>query len=377
MLTLADNPPNTQIAECAPRPPSYYDWATFINTYATGRWDPLRTPNPPTSSTATQQIQPISSEDSPPHLAPPSTAVCPSRTQIQITIPPRTSVAEDAFQSNRSVTSSNASPINPHSVPPTPYHWPRAPFTDLRPASASSNQVSSDQEQPGASSNSELAAAAATMRVAASRINLSPLFVPSPERELTDPMRDHTTIIPGSYFYDAPRGREPTGNTRQSQLPSFLKCTQDVDELTIDEQTQCFERPVASPQTQQAFTACAPMPRTEIGDYPGSLEPISEEISKETQLAFLRAASPFVEMGALSVPALPHMSIITRQTSSPLPATVSSADPLFATNRHRSEGHIVTKANWSGKEEQLFVELGYLAPPNPPDECERRRALHK
>jgi hypothetical protein len=31
----------------------------------------------------------------------------------------------------------------------------------------------------------------------------------------------------------------------------------------------------------------------------------------------------------------------------------------------------------AAKEEQIFAELGYLAPPNPPDEWERRRALSK
>ena len=31
----------------------------------------------------------------------------------------------------------------------------------------------------------------------------------------------------------------------------------------------------------------------------------------------------------------------------------------------------------AAKEEHMFNELGYLAPPNPPDELERRRALYK
>jgi hypothetical protein len=35
------------------------------------------------------------------------------------------------------------------------------------------------------------------------------------------------------------------------------------------------------------------------------------------------------------------------------------------------------KAGRAAKEEQMFNELGYLAPPNPPDELERRRAMYK
>lgn len=34
-------------------------------------------------------------------------------------------------------------------------------------------------------------------------------------------------------------------------------------------------------------------------------------------------------------------------------------------------------AGRAAKEEQMFSELGYLAPPNPPNELERRRALYK
>ena len=34
-------------------------------------------------------------------------------------------------------------------------------------------------------------------------------------------------------------------------------------------------------------------------------------------------------------------------------------------------------AGRAAKEEGMFNELGYLAPPNPPDELERRRALYK
>jgi hypothetical protein len=42
-----------------------------------------------------------------------------------------------------------------------------------------------------------------------------------------------------------------------------------------------------------------------------------------------------------------------------------------------SETITSVKAGRAAKEEQMFAELGYLAPPNPPDELERRRALYK
>ena len=61
----------------------------------------------------------------------------------------------------------------------------------------------------------------------------------------------------------------------------------------------------------------------------------------------------------------------------------SGASPLamlekkLRTARPASESTTLSHVSRSAKEEQMYSELGYLAPPNPPDELERRRALYK
>jgi hypothetical protein len=92
--------------------------------------------------------------------------------------------------------------------------------------------------------------------------------------------------------------------------------------------------------------------------------------------AILRHSSEPIEVGeTVSVPALPRRVCLTRQSSSPLPST--KMEPTSLTGRHPKDIVTAAKTARAAKEEQMFAELEYLAPPNPPDELERRRALYK
>ena len=314
----------------------------------------------------------------------------PTQTPRQLSQPQHSSEAEEPNQSNHSAASSSIFPVKSKSsalklpLPPASHQWSRISL-DLRSASVSPGS-SLNQGHSGHSTSPDLAAAAATMRLAASRINLSPLVLPSPERELTDPMRDHTTTIPRSHLDEISASCEtPTQDGTRRRLTSFWQGTQDVDgghetnpmTHTLDRRTLSEPMADADHQRLPVSESTQSASATHRSDYFGNLEPISEEISKEAQLAFLRAASPFVETGTLSVPILPRTSsaLLTRQTSSPLPAPVSGELP--SGSRFRSESLHSDRVNWSAKEEQFFAERGYLEPPNPPDELERRRALHK
>ncbi|KAK0485108.1 hypothetical protein IW261DRAFT_1330790 [Armillaria novae-zelandiae] len=64
-------------------------------------------------------------------------------------------------------------------------------------------------------------------------------------------------------------------------------------------------------------------------------------------------------------PTPPKRTILTRQSSAPLPA------PLVSTT------HVASVPQRAANDEQLYNELGYFASPDPPDEMERRRALYK
>ena len=69
----------------------------------------------------------------------------------------------------------------------------------------------------------------------------------------------------------------------------------------------------------------------------------------------------------------PRRLNLTRQASSPLPNNnflVSSAEVSPARSTDAGAGRALS-------EEAMFLELGYLVPPCPPDEFERRRALYQ
>ncbi|KZT07710.1 uncharacterized protein LAESUDRAFT_724704 [Laetiporus sulphureus 93-53] len=93
--------------------------------------------------------------------------------------------------------------------------------------------------------------------------------------------------------------------------------------------------------------------------------------------------SPPGRFDAQTVPALPRRICLTRQTSAPLPLLSSASLPAAGLDVANGSGGIAVIAAGAGrtgraaKEEQMFSELGYLAPPNPQDELERRRALYR
>jgi hypothetical protein len=73
-----------------------------------------------------------------------------------------------------------------------------------------------------------------------------------------------------------------------------------------------------------------------------------------------------------TAPVAPSRVVSTRQTSSPLPNKTpgSSVEVSPLTRVEAGAGRAL-------KEEAMFLDLGYLAPPYPPDELERRRALYQ
>jgi hypothetical protein len=82
------------------------------------------------------------------------------------------------------------------------------------------------------------------------------------------------------------------------------------------------------------------------------------------------------ELAVCTAPPLPRRICLTRQTSSPLPEN-NGRDRGLPGGRSVSDSVNHFRAERSAKEEHMFLDLGYLAPPNPPDELERRRALYK
>ena len=437
------------------------DWATFITAYAVGRWDPHRTPNPPRScqqimadsfrfmgyepskakdfeipvETFTREALPV------PSASPESNLTTSTKIDERSPLipPPPPSLAGPTISSTASIITRPA----PSLRLPLPTHRFRNSFSSIT-SNPTSNQTPS--------SGSDIRATVATMRWAAARVDISPLALPSPEHELTDPMRGVTATIPGSHSQDLGSPIEyvaTPGGTRRSRLNVFWEGTTDVDAQGSPQQDpiaqsatilgsssdpvitnnavashregtesshnieandereyeklgfasqakpMAYLPPLASasapPASAPSLTAYHSKPMVTT-DYFGELKgasppslPKAEKISPAPSLpkqqiplppVLLRNDNSLPILEATSVPALPRRLCLTRQTSSPLPESTPQV-PRHLGVRAPAETITSVKLGRAAKEERMFVELEYLAPPYPPYELERRRALYK
>ena len=433
--------------------PSDCDWATFIAAYAAGRWDPHRTPNPPRSC---QQIV----ADSFRFLGYEPPKAKDFEIPVERFTPEAPSVLH-AFPENNLATSTKIDDRPPLIPPPPPSlagltisstgSMITRPSLPLRlPTHRFRNSFSSTTSNPTPnqtpSSVSDIRATVATMRWAAARVDISPLALPSPEHELTDPMRGVTATIPGSHSQDlGPTDYVATpGGTRRSRLNLFWEGTTDVDAqgspqqdpnaqfatisgsssdpvitinavashresaesshgIEVDDEKEYAKSgfpqqakalaypsslvsvPPASAPTVTAYPGNPIVTTDYFGDLAGT-SPLVEETSlpsssvPQQQIPFppvlIRNDNSLPNLEAASVPALPRRLCLTRQTSSPLPESTPQV-PRYLGGRAPSETITSVKLGRAAKEERMFVELEYLAPPYPPDELERRRALYK
>ncbi|KAH7911347.1 Fph type histidine kinase [Hygrophoropsis aurantiaca] len=416
---------------------SDYDWASFMSAYASGQWHPQRTPNPPRSyipplssapsidpnahstrkTYSTGALPLFNSSMSDPSL-PTSSATIPIFTETVISSSPAgneditNSTSDTTLVTEDSVVSKpqeDLSKISPQIMPFASRRF-RKSFTDVKPTLSSKPMAISLDVPPNFTLSPDATTAAATLRWAGARVNLSPLALPSPEHELTDPMRGVHAAIPGAHIPSSNPDPMTPGGLRKTRLGSFWEGTQDV----INESGRLSVIPGSNPATPFQLAsdkndyfdasnadlgkwalpppATAPINRSSPEEMPQdyfSKVPSAEETRLSSQravvndianfwpdLANLRRDSEPMELNISTVPALPRRICLTRQTSSPLPGTTGK-DKGISGSRAVSDPSNAFKASRAVKEEQMFNELRYLAPPNPPDELERRRALYK
>ncbi|KAJ7242776.1 hypothetical protein B0H12DRAFT_1132007 [Mycena haematopus] len=207
------------------------DWATFITAYACGRWDPQRIPRPPRVSAPQESA-----------AAPvPKGALAFERI---VPLPPPSHRLRTSFSTASSSAASSSSTYPPFSLPGS-FPFPSSTTTTTNPSASSTTGLL------------DAATSAATLRWAGARVRVAPLALPSPEHELTDPMRGAPAVpVPGSYpelphpatsssTYTTPLHTSAwgghsavqtpgwdvmtPGGTRRSRLSGFWSGTVDVD----------------------------------------------------------------------------------------------------------------------------------------------------
>ena len=404
--------------------PAGHDWPTFMAAYAAGRWDPHRTPNPPTSAA---DIAPDSRnliESYTVSLLDNSSST--SGTTQQRTPPIPVLTLGVARNSTGSIKSRTAMALHL----PIPTHRARNLLSTSLPNHSAADQPPLSPSVPHA----DVQTTVATMRWAAARVDISPLALPSPEHELTDPMRGVTATIPGSHSRDSSLGSDyliTPGESRRLRLPSFWRGTTDVENaklVTIEgsppEPTlQLDETPKANessavlddgvlvdfpPQPPSPTLRAIPSASISVHphansavtptDYFGDARPPPPDVglqvsrsNKPREPTSAPATSTQVILqphpdddSTVAIHLQPKRLSLTRQSSSPLPVS-TSPEASTGTSGRLLGGRVLgmakektcSKAGWVTRFENCFSNLGYLLPPSPPDELERRRALYK
>lgn len=396
-----------------------HDWATFMTAYALGQWHPHQTPRHPRSMMSTPIMREGSPRDNFALRHDPASIIVESP-QLSRPVSP---AYHTFFSSSASNGSSNETEFKPapekvvmvsdfpsfiypnklsSNISPKPSSLSgrrlRKSFTDLRHVTGGQPMHLPLDGAQAFSISPEATAAAATMRWAAARVNLSPLALPSPEHELTDPMRGVHAAIPGSHpTVSSPPAHPTTPGMSRVRTGSFWEGTQDVeDESTVLALPGSLPRTPLRNITEGELYASLPPPAsvplqrnyspepTEEGDYFTAVSTsASEQFPMTPEPAQLwqdyvnhRREPGTMELNVCTAPPLPRRICLTRQTSSPLPDS-NGRDRGLPGGRSVCDSVNSFRAGRSVKEEQMFLDLGYLAPPNPPDELERRRALYK
>jgi hypothetical protein len=442
-----------------------YDWAAFIASYAAGRWDPHRTPRFPGRRSAqpgspSAPLPPPSGPPQPSNSAPslvsPSDPPSPPPPSGPLTgsgsasVPPTRGIAARMNRTGPGVLALPKARLRSSWDQRVSLHSPATPATPSTPA------VAADQM-----------ASAAAIRWAGARVSVAPLVLPSPERELTDPMHGWTTTIPGSHPDDI-EGFTTPGGTR---LNRFWTGTQDIDEddgyaqreynqdrrprdyldgpsdceyedevggrspeamqprqrtprgvevgvaPSLDGATPTPDSDTPTPKNEIEASLAAPQPEPKVAPSKSEASKVDSALhdsvydpptppAPRRRSTMPLASAPLPNTGAhstgdyfsptdtppersglprrysgesrtpeedapLTAPVMPRRSNLSRQTSAPLPVLpLSTGAPL-------RDGTASARHLRAAKEEQLFNELGYLIPPMPNDELDRRRALYK
>ena len=412
--------------------PYEYDWARFIAGYAIGRWEPHKAPPLPRSCFE-RQHQPSSLAGSPPEVSSdshifsispsgiagtvsntlsigsPRGAPLPhassdasaplsrkSDTPPQTTSPPSTGSSTPTQSSSGSSsmmrgpsTSRRTSTINiPSSIP----HRLRSSFTDTRSSTDARpilDALPTSTVVPVVP-HADATTTAAAMRWAAARVNIAPLALPSPEHELTDPFRNARTAIPGLNPPDVPLG--PQSPRHRQRLGSFWEGTTDVERSPSTLSAIQGSPPSTPPTADGSDASTEPLSASAFAPSPPYVTPASVPLRPSTGddddyfgVAALSTSPESVSLlnsmrqhplseseVAQTVPVTSRRVNLTRQPSFFPNKTAGPSVALPSPTRGVDAG-----AARAVKEETMFLELGYLAPPYPPDELERCRALYQ
>ncbi|ODN82062.1 hypothetical protein L202_02378 [Cryptococcus amylolentus CBS 6039] len=374
--------PESQTGHSRPTIPTGMNWAMFSQAYSHGLFDPNKVPNPPSASTTPNTTDLHSTRSSPgqQYAMPPS-------------VPRRLvepSSSSDDYSSKSSKGSKGSTMTSVSSAPSTS----SASFSsNSRPMSMSASLAARKKAfelehlplRPNAPviGTDKLALpsyslAAATVRMASTSFlnDFSPLAIPSPERELVDPMASVTTgdtdsMRQDSASSDPGSSRFPLHHSMSSAANPY---TSGLRLPTI--QASPVSTPLEGPHRPKIKERSPPRVRHGLVDkskLPVASAPLEKTIVTEHATDYFGAAAT-----ATSPPETNSTSsTVTDNTPKPpLNSTATSTQqvpPLTASSQKVPLPAVPVPSDMA----TIYEQYGWLPAPVPPDEIARRRALYR
>ncbi|WWC62065.1 uncharacterized protein I303_104654 [Kwoniella dejecticola CBS 10117] len=361
--------------------PMSMDWTTFAHAYAHGLFDPNKIPNPPNSGGSPMDVHSAHSSPGkryastlPPHLA--------------------DSTSESEGYSSKSsggstMTSASSAPSTSASNRPGSMAIAMAARKKAYELENLPNRPRDDMLRPDKLSLPSYSFAAATVRLATSGMkesDFAPLAIPSPDKELMDPMAsvysaDSSGTVKDSASSDPGSSRFPLHRSMSSAVTSNtfgnlrLPTIQASPVSTPNEHPQGHhhhgkgkskvDEPEHSPQ------------RARLGIVNGRIPPASAPLEKRGGGRDPEGVSDY--FGTAS-PQAANSSSSSSHIDNPTPKVNSGSRSPEVTSKNtppQSNVDQIPSLAFPQDMGPLFDKLGWLPAPLPPDETARRRALYR
>ena len=354
-------PPAPQTGSGAISPTEKLSWKTFARSYAHGLFDPNRIPDPPLGMDSAPDSLSESVQSSPRTRYTNSQAMAMRRSETHL--PKSQSVGPP----HRSVPSTSVAPSVAHKA-----------NLDIASKMQALELENMDKRRMGSLKPDKLALpsysfAAATVRMAASSLrepDLSPFGVPSPERELTDPMASIVTASVGK--------EGPSSDPGSSRL--HLGRSMSNSNYSVHAHGQAFLPPIAaSPvstpsehsQPRTRYNAHASSPPSAASMAPRGLHPATAPVEKVVESEevgdYFGHFGDIASQGSSATPTARKTATVSRARSSTF-----SQKPLPEDDEYTLPG--IAQPRDVGP---LYDKLGWMPAPIPPYELERRKALYR
>ncbi|WVF71252.1 hypothetical protein IAT40_006054 [Kwoniella sp. CBS 6097] len=362
------------------------DWQTFSNAYAHGLFDPNKIPNPPSSS-GTPSGGVHSAHSSP-------------GKRYSSTLPiPSNSIATDTSSSGYSSKSSGGSTMTSVSSAPS------TSASSARPGSMAAAMAARkkayemehlpDRSQaqidaglrPDKLSLPSYSLAAATVRMASSGFresDFAPLAMPSPERELLDPlasvvspdsastMKDSASSDPGSYRF--PLHRSMSSAVTNNAFSNLRLPTIQASPVSTPSEPHGKGK-IHVEQLKSPHRAHLGLVNSRI---PPASAPLEKTVEAEITTDYFGSASPRAAAAVNTPSSSSTTDDPTPRLSSSLPGSSKTPDPVTSKKTPpRQTSDTLPNLAYPQDIGPLFDKLGWLPAPVPPDEVARRRALYR